>query len=279
MRRLLETIKFSHTAFALPFAILTACLAVRGVPLGRDLAWILAAAVGARTSAMAFNRLADLRFDRANPRTRAWPLSRGEVSPVAVAALLAAGAGAFLFSAWRFNVWTRALCVPTLAVLLGYSLTKRFTWGSHFALGLALAIAPAGGWIALRPGWEPVWILLSAGVLFWVSGFDILYACQDVRFDRREGLHSIPARFGVPAALRVSSGVHALCAALFAAAWAVSGLGALAACGTAAAAALLVFQHRWVAASDLSRVNASFFTANGLLSAVLMSTWLLDMVL
>ncbi|MBI4230091.1 MAG: UbiA family prenyltransferase [Planctomycetes bacterium] len=277
MKRLLNTIKFSHTAFALPFAILAACLAVHGIPAGRDLAWIVAAALGARTAAMAFNRLADLRFDRVNPRTRAWPLSRGEVSPGAVAILLIGGAGVFLFASWSLNSWTRALCVPTLAVLLGYSITKRFTWGCHFALGFALAIAPAGGWIALRPGWDPVWGLLSAGVLFWVAGFDILYACQDVRFDRREGLHSIPARFGIPTALRASCAVHVVCALLFAAAWAAAGLGALAACGTAAAAALLVFQHRWVRASDLSRVNAAFFTANGLLSAVLMSTWLIDM--
>jgi len=266
LRESLEMIKFSHTIFALPFALLAFFRASDGaVPL-RTLLWVIAAMVGARTAAMTFNRIADRAIDAENPRTASRALPAGRL-PVGYAAGLCAGASLlFLVSAWELNRLAFALAFPTLAVLFAYSFTKRFTALSHLVLGLCLGIAPVGAWVAVRGRieWPP--IALGLAVLFWTGGFDVLYALQDEAFDRARGLKSLPARLGSKGALVVSALFHAatlVFLVLFARA--VHGDLLMAIAIGVAAAALLV-QHAIVRPGDLSRLNAAFFTANGVLS-------------
>jgi len=204
LRTMLEMIKFEHTLFALPFAFLGMLLAAGGWPSWRVVFWIVVAMIGARSAAMGFNRLADRSIDAANPRTSSRALPAGLVSPAAVALFVAASAALLVLAAWQLNPLALALSPLALAIVLGYSYTKRFTWASHLVLGLSLSGAPLGAWIAVRGDVTAVPLLLSAAVLLWVAGFDILYALQDLDFDRRSGLHSIPARFGVRGALWLS---------------------------------------------------------------------------
>ncbi len=205
---ILEMIKIEHTVFALPFALLGAMLAAGGWPSWRTIFWIVVAMVGARSFAMAFNRLADRRIDAANPRTASRAIPAGLVSPAAVAVFTAVSAGVLVLAAWQLNPLALALSPVALAILALYSYTKRFTWASHLVLGLALGGAPLGAWIAVRGDVAPTPFLLAAAVLLWVGGFDILYALQDLDFDRRSGLYSIPARFGVRRALWLSAALH-----------------------------------------------------------------------
>ena len=273
MRRLLLTlqmIKFEHTVFALPFAFLGALLAQEGLPGGETCLWIVGAMVGARSAAMAFNRLVDRRQDRLNPRTAGRELPRGLLQPGFVIGFILASAGLFFFSAWMLNPLALLLSPPALAIVLLYSLTKRFTSLSHLALGLSLAIAPVGGWVAVRGDLSPDPFLLAAAVLLWVAGFDIIYSCQDVDFDRRMGLHSIPGRLGVAAALKISMLLHAGMAAVLGCAFYSFGLGLTSWAGFVLVTAVLVYEHRIVSSSDLSRVNAAFFTANGVISVGLL---------
>ncbi|HEY1377811.1 MAG TPA: UbiA-like polyprenyltransferase [Gemmataceae bacterium] len=278
LRLFLELVRFSHTVFALPFALLSAVLAWQspGVPFRwTDLAGIVLCMVFARSAAMAVNRLADRRLDAANPRTAGRHLPAGLLSVPAVAAFLAVCVLGFFASTLLFllrdrpNWWPLILAGPVLAFVAAYSLTKRFTALAHFWLGASLMLAPVAAWIAIR-GMEALLTpaVLGLAVLFWVAGFDILYACQDVDVDRRLGLYSVPARLGVPAALRVAMICHALTAGLLVALYFVASppLGGVYLAGVAAVAALLIYEHSLVRPDDLSRVNRAFFQVNGVIS-------------
>jgi 4-hydroxybenzoate polyprenyltransferase len=268
-RVLLEMIKFEHTLFALPFAFMGMLLAAGGWPPWRTVGWIAVAMVGARSAAMAWNRLVDRRIDAANPRTAGRALPAGQLTPASVAAFVAVSAALLVMAAWQLNPLALALSPVALAVLLLYSYTKRFTWASHLVLGLALAGAPLGAWIAVRGDVGAPPLVLAGAVLLWVAGFDILYALQDVDFDRRTGLFSVPARFGVRAALWLSALLHA--AMLLLLAWLPRlydppGLGWAYWVGWAGCLALISYQHAVVRPGDLSRLDAAFFQANGALS-------------
>ena len=279
VRTTLDMIKIEHTLFALPFAFLGAVLAARGVlPRGLpslwQIVWITAAMVGARSAAMAFNRIADRHIDAANPRTRTRAIPAGLLSVRFAWAFTIASAALFILAAAMLNRLTLLLSPVALASVLLYSYTKRFTALSHLVLGWCLAIAPTGAWIAVRGALDsPVPLLLSLVVLLWTAGFDVLYACQDYDFDRRAGLHSIPARVGVARALWVSRLLHAGAFGVLVALYWLTGLGALALLGVAAAGALLVYQHTLVRADDLSRLNAAFFTTNAFVSVILFVTF------
>jgi len=257
----LEMIKFQHTVFALPFAFLAAVTAAGGIPEARTIVWILVAMVGARSAAMAFNRLADTDIDRENPRTAGRALPAGLVSRHFVVLFTLASVGLFLLASWMLNRLAFYLAPAALIVLLGYSFTKRFTWASHFFLGLALGIAPVGAWIAVRASLDPGVLLLSASVL--------LYSLQDLDFDRNRGLFSVPARFGAGYAFVVARLLHLLTAMGFAAFGLYFSFGLYYWIGVAAAITLLLWQHSIVSPADLSRLDAAFFTANGVLSIIL----------
>ncbi len=270
---LLRLVRFSHTLFALPWALGGLLLGARGWPRPATAGLVLVAMVAARTAAMAWNRLVDRRLDATNPRTAGRPSVTGEVPPRAMAALVLSAGTAFVVAAWALNPLCGWLSLPALAVLLGYSLTKRFTLLSHFVLGLALGLSPLGAWLGARGAfdagaWAPV--ALGAGVLFWTAGFDILYACQDVDHDRREGLHSVPARIGIRRALIVARGCHAVVPAALALAGAAAGLGLVYGIAVAAAAVLLVVEHLLIRADDLSRLNRAFFQVNVAISVLMM---------
>ena len=278
-RTTLEMIRFSHTLFALPFALLAAVLAARGIPSAAIIGKILLAMVGARSAAMAHNRLADLEIDAANPRTASRALPAGALSPAFVRIFLCASALLFLLASAWLNRLTLLLSPVALGLLFLYSYTKRFTWASHFVLGLCLAIAPIGAWIAVRGalGLEP--ILLGLAVLFWTAGFDVIYALQDEDHDRRAGLRSIPARWGGARALRISALLHLLMLPLLVAVWRMAGGGGLFAIGIALTAAALAYQHAIVHPGDLSRVDSAFFTANGFVSVALAAFGIADVLI
>ncbi len=270
IRTTLEMIKIEHTLFALPFALLGAVLAARGLPSFSQLLWIAVAMVGARSTAMAFNRIADKDYDARNPRTKARAIPAGKLSVVFVLIFTIAGAGMFLFAAAMLNRLTLILSPLALASVMLYSYTKRWTTLSHIVLGWCLAIAPTGAWIAVRGTIDsPAPLLLSLVVLLWTAGFDVLYACQDYDFDRREGLYSIPARFGIARALWISRGLHAGAFAALVLLYFVTNLGLLAIIGVIATGALLIYQHTLVRANDLSKLNAAFFTTNAFVSVIL----------
>ena len=267
-------IRIEHTLFALPFAFLGAVLAAGGLPTLRQLLWITVAMVGARSAAMAFNRIADREIDGRNPRTATRAIPAGLLSTSFVWAFTIAAALVFLLAAAMLNRLTLLLAPIALASVLLYSLTKRFTQFSHIVLGWCLAIAPTGAWIAVKGQFgSPVPLLLSLVVLLWTAGFDVLYACQDYEFDRHEGLKSIPARIGIPRALWVSRGLHAAAFIALISLYAVSGLGVFALIGVLATGALLVYQHLLVRSDDLSRLNAAFFTTNAFVSVILLITF------
>lgn len=280
LRVVLEMIKFEHTVFALPFALAGMMLAAGGWPSWPTVGWIVVAMVGARSAAMGFNRLADRDLDAANPRTRARALPAGLVSPAFVAVFVAVALGLLVLAAWRLNPLCLRLVPVAVAVLLGYSYTKRFTFASHAVLGVALGGAPLGAWIAVRGEVAATPLLLGAVVVTWVAGFDVLYALQDEAFDRARGLHSVPARFGTATALRVSALLHLATVALLAALPFVypPGLGLAYATGVAGCVALLAWQHAIVRPRDLSRLNAAFFNANGLLSVWLLAALAVDLL-
>jgi 4-hydroxybenzoate polyprenyltransferase len=273
-RLTLEMIKIEHTLFALPFAFLGAVLAARGLPSLLQILWIVVAMVGARSAAMAFNRIADRSFDARNPRTASRALPAGLLSVGFVWAFTVAAAGLFVLAAAMLNRLTLILAPVALACVLLYSFTKRWTQFSHLVLGACLSIAPTGAWIAVRGViGSPVPLLLSLVVLLWTAGFDVLYACQDYDFDRSEGLRSIPARVGIARALWIARVLHA--AAFLSLVWlfVTTQLGPVALVGVIATAALLVYQHRLVRADDLSRLNAAFFTTNAFVSVILLATF------
>lgn len=259
-------IRFSHSIFALPFALTSAALAGgRGISAGQVL-WILVAMVGARSAAMGFNRLADQSIDARNPRTADRELPRGILSRAEVWFFVLASAAAFVLAAAMLNPLCLALSPLALLIVLGYSYTKRFTALSHLFLGLALGVAPVGAWLAIRGSLAPAPLVLGLTVLAWVAGFDTIYACQDVDFDRREGLRSLPARLGIPRALAVARGFHVAALGLLASLYAFEPLHPLYFAGVALVGALLVYEHSLVRAEDLSRVDTAFFTVNGWIS-------------
>lgn len=268
-------IKFQHSLFALPWAFAGAVYAARGIPTGSQILWILAAMVSARTAAMTFNRIADADLDAENPRTKDRAIPRGLVTPTFAAFLTGAMVGLFGASAAMLNGLCLALVPVALVVLFGYSYTKRFTPLCHWALGLSLAMAPVGAWLAIDPRWAPLPLLLGAAVVFWIAGADILYACEDVEFDRRRGLKSIPAWLGVRGAFAVARGSHAVTIMALVAAGAVARLGIAWWIGVAAIAALLAYEHAIVKPDDLRRVNRAFFHVNAAAGFVVLGMALL----
>ena len=282
LRTLFSLIRFSHTLFALPWAIAGLFLGSHGWPERRVLLWVLVAMVGARTAAMMWNRLVDRDIDATNPRTAGRPSVTGEVSPVQMGLALAVAAGVFAFAAFMLNPLCGWLSLPTLLVLLGYSHTKRFTSLAHFALGIALGLSPVGAYLAARGAFDADALAaaaLGAAVLFWTAGFDIFYACQDLDHDRREGLHSVPARLGVARALDVARLSHAFVPVALAAAGFTADLGPLYWSGVVIVAGLLVWEHRLVRADDLSRVNQAFFQVNVMIAFVMMLATATDVVI
>jgi 4-hydroxybenzoate polyprenyltransferase len=274
-------IKFEHTLFALPFAFLGMMLAAEGWPAWRTVGWVVVAMVGARSAAMGFNRLADRHFDAANPRTADRALPAGQVSPAFVGGFVAASAALLVLAAWRLNPLALKLSPLALLILLGYSYTKRFTSLSHFFLGLALCGAPLGAWIAVRGDVRAAPLVVSGAVLLWVAGFDVLYALQDLEFDRRRGLRSIPVRFGETGALAISALLHLGMLALLVLLPGLypPGLALGWWAGVAGCAALLGWQHWIVRPGDLSRLDAAFFQANGFLAVWLFGAAAVDLLL
>jgi 4-hydroxybenzoate polyprenyltransferase len=264
----LEMIKWEHSIFALPFALCGAMLAAGGLPGWRPLAWIIVAMVSARSAAMAFNRLADTSIDAANPRTAVRALPSGALSPSFVTTFVLVACGVFVLAASQLNRLTLVLSPVALAILLLYSYAKRFTRWSHLLLGFALGIAPSAAWIAIRGSLDPRILLLTAAVTFWVGGFDVIYACQDFEFDRAYGLHSLPRHLGIRIALLISRLFHLVMLGLLVALVLAFGLGKLAVAGIIAVAALLAYEHALVRHDDLSKLNAAFFTMNGVISVV-----------
>jgi len=270
LKTTLEMIKFEHTLFALPFAFLGAVLAADGLPTWRQILWITVAMVGARSAAMTFNRIVDREIDAANPRTANRELPSGRLSLSFAWAFLLASVAVFVFAAYSLNWLTFALSPVALISVLGYSYAKRFTAFAHMLLGWALAISPTAAWIAVRGAIDSeVPILLSVFVLMWTSGFDVLYACQDQEFDRKAGLHSIPARFGIARSLWIARLFHFQAAIVLLLVLAFTGLGWPAYLGAGAVMALLVYQHTLIKPNDLSKMNAAFFTTNAFVSVIL----------
>ena len=261
-------IKWEHSIFALPFALCGAMLAAGGIPAWHQLAWIVVAMVSARSAGMAFNRLADASIDAANPRTSVRALPAGLLTPSFVGAFVLISCAIFGLAAAQLNRLTLWLSPAALAIVLIYSYSKRVTRWSHLLLGLALGISPAAAWIAVRGSLDPRILLLTAAVTFWVAGFDVIYACQDFDFDRSYGLHSLPRHLGISAALWIARFFHLVMLGLLVALVAVFGLGKLAVVGVLAVAALLAYEHSLVRHDDLSRLNAAFFTMNGVIAVV-----------
>ncbi len=275
-------VKLPHTVFALPFAMVGVILASRVATVSLShVLWVAVAFTAARFAAMGFNRIADRDVDALNPRTASREIPGGRIPVGEVTVAVAIASLVFMFAAWRLNPLCLALAPLALAWVLGYSYTKRFTRWTHLALGLGLGIAPAGGYLAVTGSWsEPWWILpaLAIGVMSWVGGFDIFYALQDVEFDRRHGLHSVPAALGEKRAINLARSLHVLTVlALAVAGWGGGG-GALWFAGVAIVAALLAWEHTLVSPGDLSRLNAAFFTMNGVISLTFLGFVLADRV-
>ena len=259
-------IKWEHSVLTLPFGLTGAVLAARGIPNLHTSLWIVVALVAARSAAMAFNRLADATIDAANPRTRIRALPAGKLSKSFVAWFVVVTSAILILAAWELNPLAFYLSPVALGIVFLYSFTKRFTRWSHVVLGLAMGIAPAAAWVAVRGSLDPRILILTAAVVFWGAGFDILYACQDYEFDRGCEVYSVPKAFGIRGALLISRCFHVLTILLLAWMVVAFGLGKIAMVGVAFVALLLIYEHSLVKHDDLSRVNAAFFTMNGLIS-------------
>ncbi len=275
----LEMIRFEHTVFALPFALIAVLLAAEGFPPWRGLGWIVLAMVAARSAAMTFNRIVDVAADAANPRTRTRALPAGRLTMGFAVLFTAVMSAVFVFAAAMLNPLCLYLSMPVLAILFGYSYTKRFTAWSHLALGFGIGLAPVGAWIAIRGDVSPTPLLLAAAVTLWIAGFDLIYACQDIDFDRRAGLFSMPARWGAAVALKVSAAAHVGTVLLLVAVARAAGLGVIAHGGIAAVAALLYWEHRLVGPDDLRRLDVAFFNMNGYVSILLLAAVAADVLI
>lgn len=272
---LLEMIQFKLTLFALPFALTGAFLASRGFPEFTTLCWVILAMVGARTSAMGFNRIIDYKFDKENPRTATRAIPAGKVSLFEAWAMVAVASGIFFFACYNLNQLTLILAPFALGLTLFYSVTKRFTSFCHLVLGVALAFSPLGGWIAVRNSFVDYPFVLSIGVLFWVAGFDTIYGCLDAEFDKKKGLYSLPAKLGKKNAFRLAGFFHCLAFVLFTVTGLSQGLNIFYYIGIVLTSGALLYQHILVRPEDLSRINASFFSMNGFISITLfLATWL-----
>ena len=259
-------IKWEHSVLTLPFGLTGAVLAARGIPNLHTSIWIIVALVAARSAAMAFNRLVDADIDAENPRTKIRALPAGKLSKQFVLGFVVVTSAILIFAAWELNPLAFYLSPVALAIVFFYSFTKRFTRWAHVVLGLAMGIAPAAAWIAVRGAFDPRILLLTGAVVFWGAGFDILYSCQDFEFDHSFGVYSVPRAFGIRRALWIARGFHVITVALLAGMVAAFGLGKIAMVGVGIVALLLVYEHSLVKHDDLSRVNAAFFTMNGLIS-------------
>jgi len=284
LRLTLEMIKFEHSVFALPFALTGALLAFRqsgfGTPgIGRQILWIVVAMVATRSAAMAFNRVIDAEIDARNPRTRMRAIPAGLLSPQFAWCFAVAASLLLFFAAFELNPLCLRLAPLALALVFFYSYTKRFTAFSHLVLGLCLGVAPAAAWIAVRGSLDPRILLLTAAVMFWTSGFDVIYSCQDYDFDREEGLWSVPRALGIGRALGVARGLHLLMVGCLLLLVPFFDLGPLALAGVAAIVVLLIYEHSLVKPNDLSRVNAAFFTMNGYVSVLFFLFWAADIFL
>ncbi|MEN6371271.1 MAG: UbiA-like polyprenyltransferase [Armatimonadota bacterium] len=263
---ILEMIKFEHTVFALPFALTSAIVAANGFPTWRTLGWILLAMVGARSAAMTFNRIADLKFDVKNPRTAGRAIPKGVISVAEAWAFTLAAIAVFVLAAGMLNRLALVLSPVALVVILGYSYTKRFTSWSHLVLGLSLGIAPVGAWIAVTGKLQLQPMILAACVMLWTAGFDVIYSLQDVEFDRKMGLFSLPKAIGESRALLVSRLMHTLMMGLLVWFGLACGMGTIFYVGLAVISLFIIYEHSIVSPTDLSRVNAAFFTMNGCVS-------------
>lgn len=275
----LEMIKFEHTVFALPFAYLGALLAGPGLPTWSNIFWISLAMVGARTAAMSLNRMIDRHIDALNPRTANRAMATGAVGLTEAWVYVILSFSLLIYSASMLNELCLQLLPIAVFFLVVYSYTKRFTWTCHLFLGVAIGLAPMGSWVGITAGLEAGAWLLGLAVAAWVAGFDILYACQDFKFDRSQGLHSIPARFGLKKAMLIAASLHVLSIFLLVAAGVVVGTGLWYYAGVVVSAGLLFYEHRLVAPDDLSKMNAAFFAMNGYISLTMFSFTLLDVIL
>ncbi len=278
VRTTLEMIKFEHSIFALPFALTGAMLAVRGWPTWRQVLWLIVAMVGARSAAMTFNRIADLKLDALNPRTRMRALPSGQISLRFALGFTILASALLVLAAHELSPLAFKLSPLAVAVLIAYSYTKRFTVLSHVVLGACLGMSPIAAWIALRGKVSLSVLLLGGAVTLWTAGFDIIYACQDVDFDHALGLHSVPRRYGITAALYASAILHVLMLVLLVTVARMENLGWIALLGLLLVAALLAYEHALVKPSDLSRVNAAFFNVNGYISVLFFLTWATDIL-
>ncbi len=277
IRTILEMIKFEHSVFALPFALTGALLAARakqhGWPTLHQVLWIVIAMVAARSAAMTLNRIVDLRYDKENPRTKMRALATGALSVSFAWIFTVAAVALFFIAAWQLNPLALKLAPVAIAILFFYSFTKRFTTWSHLFLGFALGISPAAAWIAITGSLDWRMLILCAAVTLWVGGFDVLYACQDIEFDKQAGLFSVPQRFGIPAALMIARVMHVGVVLLLSWLAASFGLPWPAWAGIVVVAALLGYEHSLVKANDLSKLNAAFFTVNGYISMLFLLFW------
>jgi 4-hydroxybenzoate polyprenyltransferase len=270
----LSMIKFEHTLFALPFAFLGAIMAANGLPTWRQIVWITIAMVGARSAAMTFNRIVDREIDAKNPRTANRELPTGRLSLSFAWGFLYLSIGVFLVASYSLNWLTFALSPVALLFVLGYSYAKRYTSLAHLLLGVALAIAPSAAWIAVTGSLnDPVPILLSLFVVMWTAGFDVLYACQDYDYDRKAGLQSIPARFGIARSLWIARLFHFQAFVVLLVLWLVSGMDWISLIGIGLVSALFIYQHSLLKPNDLSKMNAAFFTTNAFVSVILLLTF------
>ena len=277
LRTVLEMIKFEHSVFALPFALTGALLAARatqhGWPTLRQVLWIIVAMVAARSAAMTINRIADLRYDKENPRTKTRALATGALSVSFAWMFTLLALAVFFLAAWQLNPLALKLAPVAIAILFFYSFTKRFTSWSHLFLGFALGISPAAAWIAITGSLDGRMLILCAAVTLWVGGFDVLYACQDIDFDKEAGLYSVPKRFGIAIALRIARLMHTGVVILLSWLAASFGLPWPAWAGIVVVAVLLAYEHSLVKANDLSQLNTAFFTVNGYISMLFLLFW------
>ncbi len=272
----LRMIKFSHSVFALPFAFTSALIAAYGIPSARQVFWIIAAMVGARSGAMGLNRIIDRKIDAANPRTAGRELPRGAIGVSETAFFVAASFGVMVYAAYMLNPLCLMLSPVAVAVLFLYSFTKRFTWTSHFVLGLSISAAPLGSWIAVKGTLDPAIIPLAAAVIFWLAGFDVLYALQDIDFDRSHGLYSIPRKFGVRKSLYLSRFFHSVSFLLLAANGHIFKLGYFYWTGMLVTACLFIYEHSLIKENDLSKLDMAFFNMNGYISMTVFLFTLMD---
>ncbi len=278
LKTILEDIKIQHTVFALPFALMSAFIASNGVPSSDKLLWILLAMVGARSSAMSFNRIADVDYDRENQRTKERALPKGRIRKSHYIIFLLISAILFVFSCMMLNRLALILSPAALLIVCFYSYTKRFTIFSHFFLGLSLSLAPIGAWVAIREEISIVSVVLGLAVIFWLAGLDIIYSCQDIEFDKSHGLFSFPAKLGIGRALRLSALFHFIMILLLFSLIFLENLGLFFIIGVVLIAGLLLYEHSIVRPDDLSRVNVAFFDVNGIISIGLMLMTILDII-